>query len=60
MHHGCLIVNRFGSQPHQGKPSRSESLDIDADLGSTVANDYYGRRPFEFDGRIHSVKVSLK
>lgn len=38
----------------------SESLDIGADLGSTVSNDYFDRRPFEFNGRIHSVKVHLK
>jgi hypothetical protein len=38
----------------------SESLDIGIDLGSTVANAYFDRRPFEFDGRIHSVKVGIK
>jgi arylsulfatase len=38
----------------------SESLDIGIDLGSTVANAYFNHRPFEFDGRIHSVKVRLK
>jgi arylsulfatase len=38
----------------------SESLDIGIDLGSTVADSYYERRPFKFDGRIESVTVRLK
>ena len=38
----------------------SESLDIGIDLGSTVADSYYERRPFEFDGVIESVSVTLK
>jgi arylsulfatase len=38
----------------------SESFDVGRDLGSTVSRDYYERRPFKFDGRIGTVKVSLK
>ena len=38
----------------------SESFDVGSDLGSTVSRDYYERRPFKFDGRIGTVKVSLK
>ena len=38
----------------------SESLDVGADLGSTVSNGYFDRRPFEFSGKIGKVKVRLK
>ena len=38
----------------------SESLDIGADLGSTVSDSYIDRRPFEFTGKIGTVKVELK
>jgi arylsulfatase A-like enzyme len=38
----------------------SESFDVGVDLGSTVSRDYFERRPFKFDGKIRSVKVSLK
>jgi arylsulfatase A-like enzyme len=38
----------------------SESFDVGVDLGSTVSQDYYERRPFKFDGKIGTVKVSLK
>jgi arylsulfatase len=38
----------------------SESLDVGADLGSTVSNGYFDRRPFEFSGKIGGVKVRLK
>ncbi len=38
----------------------SETLDIGRDLGSTVSTSYYDRRPFAFDGKIHSVNVQLK
>ena len=37
----------------------SESFDVGVDLGSTVSIDYMDRRPFEFNGKIHSVNVSL-
>ncbi len=37
----------------------SESLDVGADLGSTVSRDWYDRRPFEFDGEIGSMTVRL-
>jgi len=37
----------------------SESFDVGVDLGSTVANDYFDRRPFEFKGRIEAVRVHL-
>jgi arylsulfatase len=39
--------------------SASETFDVGADLGSTVAMNYYDRRPFEFDGAIETLKVSL-
>ncbi|HEY6511770.1 MAG TPA: arylsulfatase [Burkholderiaceae bacterium] len=38
----------------------TESFDVGADLGSTVSLEYFDRRPFEFKGRIDSVKVELK
>ena len=37
----------------------SESLDVGADLGSTVSPAWHGRRPFEFDGTIGGMKVRL-
>jgi arylsulfatase A-like enzyme len=37
----------------------SESFDVGTDLGSTVSRDYYGRRPFRFDGKIDRVTVQL-
>ena len=37
----------------------SETFDVGVDLGSTVSLTYLDRRPFEFDGTIHSVKVDL-
>lgn len=39
--------------------SASETFDVGADLGSTVSLDYYGQRPFEFEGMIHRVDVTL-
>lgn len=38
----------------------SESFDVGTDLGSPVSRDYFERRPFTFDGKIHAVKVALK
>ena len=38
----------------------SESFDVGMDLGSTVSLDYLEKRPFAFDGTIHSVTVDLK
>jgi arylsulfatase len=38
----------------------SESFDVGADLGSTVSLDYAERRPFEFEGKIQSMRVQLK
>lgn len=38
----------------------SETLDVGTDLGSPVSQDYFDRRPFAFDGKIHSVDVELK
>jgi arylsulfatase len=40
--------------------SASETFDVGVDLGSTVALDYFDRRPFAFEGRIDSVKVGLQ
>jgi arylsulfatase len=39
--------------------SVSETFDVGVDLGSTVSLDYIDRRPFRFDGKVHSVKVAL-
>jgi len=39
--------------------SASETFDVGVDLGSTVALDYYDRRPFEFNGKIEKVSVNL-
>jgi hypothetical protein len=38
----------------------SETFDVGVDLGSPVSLDYAERRPFAFDGKIDTVKVSLK
>jgi arylsulfatase len=38
----------------------SETFDVGTDLGSPVSRDYEKRRPFNFNGSIGSVKVSLK
>ena len=38
----------------------SETFDVGVDLGSPVSLDYFDRRPFRFDGAIHSVDVQLK
>ena len=38
----------------------SESFDVGVDLGSTVSLIYDERRPFAFNGKINSVKVTLK
>lgn len=37
----------------------SETLDVGVDLGSPVSSNYYSRRPFAFDGKIHSMQVKL-
>jgi len=37
----------------------SETFDVGTDLGSTVSNEDFDRRPFEFNGHIESVKVHL-
>jgi arylsulfatase len=37
----------------------SESFDVGVDLGSTVSNDYFERRPFKFSGQINRVSVRL-
>ncbi len=38
----------------------TETFDVGVDLGSTVALDYFDRRPFEFNGRIAGVRVELR
>jgi arylsulfatase A-like enzyme len=38
----------------------SETFDVGIDLGSPVSKAYYDRRPFEFNGKIGTVKVELK
>ena len=40
--------------------SATESFDVGVDLGSPVSSTYEDKRPFEFDGTINSVKVTLK
>nr|WP_256199239.1 hypothetical protein [Verrucomicrobium spinosum] len=39
--------------------SASETFDVGVDLGSTVALDYFDKRPFAFEGEIHAIKVAL-
>ena len=39
--------------------SASETFDVGVDLGSTVSLDYYHQRPYEYRGKINSVKVEL-
>ena len=38
----------------------SESFDVGIDLGSPVSLEYFDRRPFKFNGRIHNVAVTMK
>ena len=38
----------------------SESFDVGIDLGSPVSLEYFDRRPFRFNGRIHNVAVTMK
>ena len=65
---GTAIITVDGSEIGKAELKRtvpaaftaSESLDIGIDLGSTVADSYYERRPFKFDGKIESVNVRLK
>ena len=37
----------------------TETFDVGVDLGSTVSQSYFDRRPFAFAGRIESVQVQL-
>ena len=37
----------------------SETFDVGIDLGAPVAEAYADRRPFAFDGTIHTVKVAM-
>ena len=39
--------------------SASETFDVGVDLGSTVSLDYFERRPFRFDGKIHRLEVQI-
>jgi arylsulfatase len=39
--------------------SASETFDVGVDLGSTVSLDYFERRPFRFDGKIHRLDVKM-
>jgi arylsulfatase len=39
--------------------SASETFDVGVDLGSTVSLDYFERRPFRFDGKIHGLDVKM-
>ncbi len=38
----------------------TETFDVAVDLGSTVALDYFDRRPFKFEGKITRLDVELK
>ncbi len=38
----------------------SETFDVGVDLGSTVALEYFDRRPFAFNGTIHGVSVKME
>ncbi len=40
--------------------SATESFDVGADLGSPVSLTYAEKRPYEFEGLIHSLHVKLK
>lgn len=43
----------------QGAFSASETFDVGTDLGAPVSLDYADLAPFEFDGKINTVKVEL-
>ncbi len=65
---GTVLLNVDGAEVGQAELKRtvpaaftaSESFDVGCDLGSTVANDYFDRRPFNFDGKIDKIAVQLK
>jgi arylsulfatase len=38
----------------------SETFDVGIDLGSPVSIEYFDRRPFAFNGKIHEVRVEMK
>ena len=40
--------------------SASETFDVGIDLGSPVSRAYFDRRPFAYDGVIHTVQVALR
>lgn len=58
-----LRVN--GKQVGQGRIERSvpaiftasETFDVGADLGSSVALDYFDRAPFRFNGKIEKINI---
>jgi arylsulfatase len=43
-----------------GAFTASETFDVGIDLGSPISREYAARRPFEFHGTIHEVRVELK
>ena len=43
-----------------GPGTATETFDVGVDLGSPVSLNYFDRRPFEFTGRIATVRVNLK
>jgi arylsulfatase len=64
---GTVTVSVDGQEAFRVKLDRtvpaaftaSESLDVGADLGSTVSQAWFDRRPFEFEGTIGGMKVRL-
>lgn len=64
---GTVTIKVDGKQVAQAELKRSvplaftatETFDVGVDLGSPVSTEYAERKPFEFDGKIHQVEVSL-
>ncbi len=57
---GQEVANMTTTRSVPAAFSASETFDVGIDLGSPVSPTYEERRPFEFDGKIGSVKVQHK
>ncbi|MDA7618356.1 arylsulfatase [Verrucomicrobia bacterium] len=57
---GIEIAGTTLKQTVPGAFTATETFDVGIDLGSPVATDYDERRPFAFEGSIHTLRVELK
>ena len=56
---GDEVVRTTVTRTVAGAFTASECLNVGIDLGSPVSLDYSDRRPFPFDGTIHTMHVTL-